>query len=201
MPNVPPPSPQQVPHQQGAPLPPAGADPEATSLLSYGAQPGPGTYGALPPENPSYGGQPPYPAPDSSRPPRRRTASSSPVGPVRELVRATPQTGAPLPPAADDAEATTLIPPFDARSGGPAARCRPGGRPPETPDESTTMLRAVKPGQGRPQGPAQPMPQSQPMPGAPAAGDSEATQLIPGGRRGADPASRRAVRHPPRCSR
>ncbi|MFH8630230.1 hypothetical protein ACH4CC_10190 [Streptomyces lydicus] len=187
VPNVPPPSPQQVPHQQaphqqGAPLPPAGADPEATSLLSYGAQPGPGTYGALPPENPSYGGQPPYPG--AGQPPPAPQAygqqQQPPSGPSGELVRATPQTGAPLPPAADDAEATTLIPPFDARSGGPGGALPPeaAGRP-ETPDESTTMLRAVKPGQGRPQGPAQPMPQSQPMPGAPAAGDSEATQLIP----------------------
>lgn len=104
-----------------------------------------------------------------------------PQGPSGELVRATPQTGAPLPPAANDAEATALIPPFGTQPGGPGAAPLPpeAGARPETPDESTTMLRAIKPNGVRPQGQAQPMPQSQPMPGAQGAGDAEATQLIP----------------------
>lgn len=165
---VPPSMPQQTPPQQGA----AG--------------------GALPPEGPTFGGQP-FAAPGQQPPvqsygqqggqppmqPYGQQGEQPQSGQSGELVRATPQTGAPLPPAAGDAEATALIPPFNASSGGPGAAPLPpetAGRP-ETLDESTTMLRAVKPGQGRPQGHAQPMPQGQPMPGA--AGDAEATQLIP----------------------
>ncbi|MFF8784278.1 hypothetical protein [Streptomyces sp. NPDC015125] len=142
-------------------------------------------------------GQPPVPPPPPSMPQQapqqpqqpQQQYGQPPQGPSGELVRATPQAGAPLPPAASDAEATALISPFDKQSGGPGAAPLPpeAGARPETPDESTTMLRAIKPNQARPQGQGQPMPQSQPMPGAQGAGDSEATQLIPPVGAGAPP--------------
>lgn len=180
------------PAGQGFPAPPPQGQPPVSPSMPQQAPPQQGAAGgALPPEGPAYGGQP-YAAPgqqlpvqpydqQGGQPPMQsyyQQGGQPPSGPAGELVRATPQTGAPLPPAAGDAEATSLIPPFNAPSGGPGTAPLPpetAGRP-ETPDESTTMLRAVKPGQGRPQGHAQPMPQSQPMPGA--AGDAEATQLI-----------------------
>ncbi|SEB70746.1 hypothetical protein SAMN05428945_0929 [Streptomyces sp. 2224.1] len=145
----------------------------------------------VPPLPPSMPQQAPQPQqqnqpPQQAQPPQQtqQQYGQPPQGPSGELVRATPQTGAPLPPAASDAEATALIPPFheqsgfDQQPGGPGAAPLPpeAGTRPETPDESTTMLRAIKPNQARPQ--AQPMPQSQPMPGAQGAGDAEATQLI-----------------------
>ncbi|MFF9782646.1 hypothetical protein [Streptomyces nigrescens] len=188
---MPPSMPQQAPQQPAAPQPQTGFDAEATALMPHGAQPGQGAPGVLPPEGQqSYGQQPPQqpygqsaPQPQQTQPPQQaqqpqQPYGQQPQGPSGELVRATPQTGAPLPPASGDAEATALIPPFDARSGGPGAAPLPpeAASRPETPDESTTMLRAIKPTQGGPQG--RPMPQSQPMPGAPGAGDAEATQLI-----------------------
>ncbi|UKY55356.1 hypothetical protein KI385_27520 [Streptomyces inhibens] len=185
VPPVPPSMPQQAPQHGAAPLPPAGSEAEATALIPYGAQPGQGAPGALPPEGQSYGAgaqQPHQPYGQQAQPPQHQQQpqqyGQQPQGPSGELVRATPQTAAPLPPAAGDAEATTLIPPFDAQPGGPGAAPLPpeAAARPETPDESTTMLRAIKPGQANPQGQA--MPQSGPMPGAHAAGDSEATQLI-----------------------
>ncbi|MEU6327214.1 hypothetical protein ABZ851_08005 [Streptomyces sp. NPDC047049] len=144
----------------------------------------------LPPSMPQQAPQPPQQSqqPQQAQQPQQtqQQYGQPPQGPSGELVRATPQTGAPLPPAASDAEATALIPPFheqsgfDQQPGGPGAAPLPpeAGTRPETPDESTTMLRAIKPNQARPQGQAQPMPQSQPMPGAQGAGDAEATQLI-----------------------
>ncbi|MEU5012942.1 hypothetical protein AB0G35_22090 [Streptomyces sp. NPDC021749] len=152
VPPVPPSAPQQAPGQQAAPQPAA---------QPFGQQPAPQPWG----QPQAQPGQPP--------------ASSG------ELVRSAPQAGAPLPPASGDAEATTVIPPYDARSSGPGGAGGAAPLPPEamsrpeSPDESTTMLRAVKPGQGGPQGHAQPMPQAQPMPGAGGGSDSEATQLIP----------------------
>ncbi|WP_432141432.1 hypothetical protein [Streptomyces sp. bgisy084] len=184
-PAMPPSAPQQAPQQPAAPQPQPGFDAEATALLPPGAQPGQGAPGALPPEGPqSYGGQiPQHQYGQQAQPPQQaqqpqQQYGQQPLGPSGELVRATPQTGAPLPPAAGDAEATALIPPVGAPAGGPGSAPLPpeaAGRP-ETPDESTTMLRAIKPNQGGPQG--RPMPQSQPMPGAQGAGDAEATQLI-----------------------
>ncbi|WP_438270685.1 hypothetical protein [Streptomyces platensis] len=183
-PAMPPSAPQQAPQQQPQPQP--GFDAEATALLPPGAQPGQGAPGALPPEGPqSYGQQIPQQQygqqaqqPYGQQPPQAQQPQQhygqQPLGPSGELVRATQQTGAPLPPASGDAEATALIPPVGAPGSAPLppeAASRP-----ETPDESTTMLRAIKPNQGGPQG--RPMPQSQPMPGAQGAGDAEATQLI-----------------------
>ncbi|MGA5566248.1 hypothetical protein ACPCUV_34470 [Streptomyces platensis] len=182
-PAVPPSAPQQAP-QPPAPQqqPQPGFDAEATALLPPGAQPGQGAPGALPPEGPqSYGRQIPQQQYGQQAPPQPQQAQQpqqqygqQPLGPSGELVRATPQTGAPLPPAAGDAEATALIPPVGAPAGGPGSAPLPpeATSRPETPDESTTMLRAIKPNQGRP------MPQSQPMPGAQGTGDAEATQLI-----------------------
>ncbi|MER6051733.1 hypothetical protein ABT168_30565, partial [Streptomyces sp. NPDC001793] len=110
--------------------------------------------GALPPQNAPYVGRLPHPS--------------------GEIVRATRQAGAPLPPAAGDAEATTLLPPVP---GGPAAApLPPQAAAPEPRDAATQMLRAIKPDQAPPA--ARPMPQSQPMPGADPEG-SEPTQLIP----------------------
>ncbi|WP_407287629.1 hypothetical protein [Streptomyces sp. BP-8] len=148
---------------QGFPAPPQGQP--SMPPVPPPAQQAPGQHAAPPPYG-QQGGQAPQLQPPYQPQP----------GPTGELVRATPQQAAPLPPAAGDAEATTLIPPFGAQPGGPGAAPLPpeAASRPETPDESTTMLRAIKPPQGGPQG--RPMPQSQPMPGA--GGDSEATQLI-----------------------
>ncbi|MER0482090.1 hypothetical protein ABR737_27770 [Streptomyces sp. Edi2] len=168
--------PQQTQGGQGFPAPPQGQPPVPP----------------LPPSMPQQAPQPPQQAQQpqqTQQQPQQQYGQppQPPQGPSGELVRATPQTGAPLPPAAGDAEATALIPPFgtqpgfDGQPGGPGAAPLPpeAGARPETPDESTTMLRAIKPNGVRPQGQAQPMPQSQPMPGAQGAGDAEATQLIP----------------------
>ncbi|MFF3541213.1 hypothetical protein ACFYXD_05070 [Streptomyces platensis] len=177
-PAMPPSPPQQAPQQPAAPQPQPGFDAEATALLPPGAQPGQGAPGALPPEGPpSYGQQIPQ-QPYGQQPQQQQHYGQQPLGPSGELVRATPQTGAPLPPASGDAEATALIPPVGAAPSGPGSAPLPpeAVSRPETPDESTTMLRAIKPNQGGPQG--RPMPQSQPMPGAQGTGDAEATQLI-----------------------
>ncbi|MCK7622898.1 hypothetical protein MUU72_07270 [Streptomyces sp. RS10V-4] len=163
-PPMPPQAPQQQQHQQphhqqpgpapqpGAQLPPAANDSEATTVLPLGAQPRPG----------HAPGAPGTPAPQHA------PYGAPPAAPSGELVRATPQTGAPLPPAAGDGDATTLLPPV----GGGAP-----GAAPEPRDQATQMLRAVKPHQGAPQ--------AAPMPGA--TDGSEATQLIPpvGGATGA----------------
>ncbi|GAO05825.1 hypothetical protein [Streptomyces lydicamycinicus] len=184
-PAMPPSAPQQAPQQPAAPQPQPGFDAEATALLPPGAQPGQAAPGALPSEGPqSYGQQiPQQPYGRQTQPPQQaqqpqQPYGQQPQGQSGELVRATPQTGAPLPPASGDAEATALIPPVGAPAGGPGSAPLPpeAASRPETPDESTTMLRAIKPNQGGPQG--RPMPQSQPMPGAQGAGDAEATQLI-----------------------
>ncbi|WUF66600.1 hypothetical protein OG530_24465 [Streptomyces decoyicus] len=183
-----PPLPPSMPQQAGGPLPPADSAAEATALMPHGvpngAQHGQGAPGALPPEGQYGSGQQPPQQPyglQDQQP--QQQYGQQPQGPSGELVRATPQTGAPLPPAAGDAEATALIPPVGAQPGGPGAAPLPpeASTRPETRDESTTMLRAIKPNGQRPQGQGQgqPMPQSQPMPGAPGAGDAEATQLIP----------------------
>ncbi|MGW8969863.1 hypothetical protein [Streptomyces platensis] len=182
----PPAMPPSAPQQQPQP----GFDAEATALLPPGAQPGQGAPGALPPEGPQSYGQPipqqpygqqaqqPYGQQPQQAQQPQQPYGQQPLGPSGELVRATPQTGAPLPPASGDAEATALMSPVGAPPGGPGSAPLPpeAASRPETPDESTTMLRAIKPNQGGPQG--RPMPQSQPMPGAQGAGDAEATQLI-----------------------
>ncbi|MFD3421765.1 hypothetical protein [Streptomyces decoyicus] len=183
-PSMPQQAPQQAPQQPGGPLPPADSAAEATALMPHGvpngAQHGQGAPGALPPEGPyGSGQQPPQQQYGQQAQQPQQQYGQQPQGPSGELVRATPQTGAPLPPAAGDAEATALIPPVGAQPGGPGAAPLPpeASTRPETRDESTTMLRAIKPNQQRPQGQGgQPMPQ--PMPGAPGAGDAEATQLI-----------------------
>ncbi|MYT33211.1 hypothetical protein [Streptomyces sp. MspMP-M5] len=149
MPAAAPPMPPQAPPQP-APAPQAGP-PAAGPLPPAAGRPGPG---ALPPQNAPYAGQ-----------------QQPPSG---EIVRATRQAGAPLPPAAGDAEATTVLPPI---AGGPgSAPLPPQGAAPEPRDAATQMLRAIKPHQAPPA--AQPMPQSPPMPGAGTEG-SEPTQLIP----------------------
>ncbi|BDH15584.1 hypothetical protein [Streptomyces hygroscopicus] len=197
-PQGPPPAPPlqpSMPQQAGGPLPPADSAAEATALMPHGvpngAQQGQGAPGALPPEGQYGSGQQPQQPQQPQQQPYGQQAQQQPQqqygqqpqGPSGELVRATPQTGAPLPPAAGDAEATALIPPVGTQPGGPGAAPLPpeASARPETRDESTTMLRAIKPNGQRPQGQGQgqPMPQSQPMPGAPGAGDAEATQLIP----------------------
>ncbi|KUL35538.1 hypothetical protein ADL22_27225 [Streptomyces sp. NRRL F-4489] len=174
MPAAPPPMPPQAPQQPGhAPqqpqpggqLPPAAHDPEATTVLPYGAQPqpggpgqAPGAPGALPPQNAPYGTPPPAPS--------------------GELVRATRQTGAPLPPAAGPGDdATTVLPPVSGGAPGAAPLPPQAAATPEPRDQATQTLRAVSP-HGGPPGAGQGAPRSAPMPGA-AAHDSEATQLIP----------------------
>ncbi|MFG3115357.1 hypothetical protein ACGF4C_13215 [Streptomyces sp. NPDC048197] len=168
---------QGFPSAQGQPpvppmppsMPPQAPAPQLPPQQAPGQPPAPQPYDQQP-----YGQQPPQQGQPQEQPGQLPMSSG-------ELVRATRQAGAPLPPATGDAEATTVIPPFDARSGGPggAAPLPPeAASRPESPDESTTMLRAVKPGQGRPQGQGQPMPGAA-MPGAGGGSDSEATQLIP----------------------
>lgn len=185
-PAAPPAMPQQPAPRHGAPLPPAG--PEGQSTPSYGGQSAPG---ALPPagQQPYDAGQQPpqqgYGQPPQAQQPQQaqpqQPYGQQPQGPSGALVKATPQTGAPLPPAASgDAEATALIPPMGGQPGGAAPLPPEAHSRPETPDESTTMLRAIKPKQGGPQG-------AQPMPGAQSAGDAEATQLIPPVGAGAPP--------------
>ncbi|MGW7575195.1 hypothetical protein [Streptomyces sp. NPDC054765] len=185
VPPLPPSMPPQAPQQPGAPLPPAGSAvsaAEETALMPHAVPPGQGAPGVLSPEGGQYG---------TGQQSPQQPYGQQPQGPSGELVRATPQTGAPLPPAANDAEATALISPFDAQPGGPGAAPLPpeASARPETPDESTTMLRAIKPNQNRPQGQGHDQGQgrSQPMPGAQGAGDAEATQLIPPVGAGAPP--------------
>ncbi|WP_438486420.1 hypothetical protein [Streptomyces sp. S186] len=172
-PQQPAPAPQAGPPAAG-PLPPPAGGPEATTVLPLAGrsaqQPAPAGQpgaGALPPQNAPYAGQQPPPS--------------------GEIVRATRQAGAPLPPAAGDAEATTVLPPVagHAPPGAPgAAPLPPQAAAPEHGDTATQTLRAIKPHQAPPAG--QPMPPSQPMPGAGTEG-SEPTQLIPpvGGAAGA----------------
>ncbi|MEU5213509.1 hypothetical protein [Streptomyces sp. NPDC020742] len=189
--------PSQPPGGLGYPQQPQGQPPvpPLPPSVPQQAPQQPGPAGALPPESPSYGGQ------QLAAQPYGQAPHTQP-GQAGELVRATPQTGAPLPPPAGDAEATTVIPPYQGAPGGPGAAGdaeattvippyqEPAGGTggalppeaatrPETPDESTTMLRAIKPGQAGPRGGAQPMPASQPMPGAGGGSDAEATQMIP----------------------
>ncbi|MGW1836784.1 hypothetical protein [Streptomyces sp. NPDC002067] len=135
-----PPMPPTAPQQAPGPQPPAVSDAEETALIPpFGS-------GALPPEG----------------------AAPSPQTPSGQLVKATPQQAAPLPPASGDADATALLPPVGA---GPAPGAAPlppetAGRP-ETPGESTQMLRSLRPPRNRAAAP----------PAAP--GDSEATQYLP----------------------
>ncbi|MEV0370020.1 hypothetical protein AB0I10_09370 [Streptomyces sp. NPDC050636] len=173
MPPMPPSAPPAMPQQQASPEPPPAA-----------AVPS----GALPPEGPSYGGQQRYDQQVQAQPqaydqqaqpqpygqyPQQQPHAQQPQPPSGQLVPATPQVGAPLPPAAGDAEQTALLSPMSARQGVPGA----APLPPETAGESTQLLRRVKPAQGGAPGQGRPMPQAQPMPAAGA--DSEATQLIP----------------------
>ncbi|GAA2663870.1 hypothetical protein [Streptomyces lunalinharesii] len=154
MPAAPPAMPPQAPPPgppAAGPLPPVAADSGAATGLPFGGQPG------------QHG----QPAP-GALPPQQAPYAEQPTGPSGELVRATPQTGAPLPPIANASEATTVLPPVAA---------------PPVGDAATQMLRPIRaheapPRQGRP------LPQSQPMPGT---SGSEATQLIPpvGGATGA----------------
>ncbi|MFK0292954.1 hypothetical protein ACIQU6_21110 [Streptomyces sp. NPDC090442] len=194
-----------APHGPGQPgAAPGGPQPHGQTP-SYGyppapqapAAPHPPQYG-FPPPSPGPSPTPPMPAAPPPMPPQAGPPAAGPMppnasaaeatailsfggqggqqtGPSGALVRATPQAGAPLPPAAGD-DATTLLPPV---AGGPGA---PGGAPlpPESAaaqhrDAATQMLRPIKAHQGPPRS-AQPMPQSQPMPGA---GMDQATQLIP----------------------
>ncbi|MEU4848777.1 hypothetical protein [Streptomyces gilvosporeus] len=166
VPPVPPQQPQQPqqPYGQQAPYGQQPQTPQSPQQPVSQPQPEPQPY------DPQQ--QVPRPEPYRQQPPQPQPERAG------ELVRATPQTGAPLPPTTGDA-ATALIRQIPDGSG--AALPPEGGGRPETPGESTTMLRVIKPSQGPGQGgPAQPMPQpqSQPMPGAAPAGDSEATQLI-----------------------
>ncbi|ANZ16819.1 hypothetical protein SNOUR_17600 [Streptomyces noursei ATCC 11455] len=150
MPGAPPALPPQAGPPAAGPLPPHAAGADATTILSLGGQSGRQSVpGALPPQNAPYAGRQPAPA--------------------GELVRATPQAGAPLPPAAGDAEATTLLPPV---AGGPGAAPLPpeASAAAEPRDAATQMLRAIKPTDAPPRG-------GQPLPGS--ADGSEATQLIP----------------------
>ncbi|MFE3647675.1 hypothetical protein ACFXO2_07495 [Streptomyces sp. NPDC059152] len=155
-PRQPSPAPQAGPPAAG-PLPPSTTDSEATAAIPFGGRPDQPAPGALPPQHTPYAGQPP--------------AASG------ELVRATPQAGAPLPPVAGEADATTLLPPIAGGAGVPGAAPLPpeATAAPPVGDAATQMLRPIKAHQGPPQ-PGRPMPQSQPMPGT---NGSEATQLIP----------------------
>ncbi|MEU9112573.1 hypothetical protein AB0D04_12425 [Streptomyces sp. NPDC048483] len=191
VPPMPPSMPQQqapAPQPQNAALPPEGrsygepygaAQPPAYGQPQAPQQPQPDPYGQQAPqsqplpEHEPYASQPqaPHPEPYRQQPPQPQPERSG------ELVRATPQAGAPLPPTSGDADATALISPIADRSAAPLPTETAGQ--PESPGESTTMLRVIKP-KGQAQGNhAQPMPQPQPMPGAAPGSDSEATQLIP----------------------
>ncbi|MFE3550125.1 hypothetical protein ACFXN2_15765 [Streptomyces kronopolitis] len=178
VPPVPPAMPQQPAPPQAAPQPPAGPQGQAAT---YGGQ---GAPGALPPEGRAHdaGQQPPqqaYGQQPPPAPPQQPWGQQQPQEPTGALVKADPQTGAPLPPVSGDAEATALIPPIGGQPGG-AAPLPPEARP-ESPDESTTMLRAIKPQHGGHRAAAQP------MPGTQGAGDGDATQLIPPVGAGAPP--------------
>ncbi|WP_405743872.1 hypothetical protein OG422_19270 [Streptomyces sp. NBC_01525] len=138
-----PPMPPTAPRHGAGQLPPAVSDAEETALIPPFGMPG-----ALPPEG--------------------AVAAPGRQGLTGQLVKATPQPAAPLPPVAGDADSTTLLPPVGAQPTPGAAPLPPetAGRP-ETPGESTQMLRSIKPPRNRAAAP----------PAAP--GDSEATQLIP----------------------
>ncbi|TJZ53128.1 hypothetical protein FCH28_17405 [Streptomyces piniterrae] len=186
---------QQAPDPMAQPLPPQGQPamppmppaapaampPQPTSLEKPAAA---APSGALPPEGRPYGGQPQQPytqqaqqpqSYDQPAPPQPQQYGQQPQAPSGQLVPATPQAGAPLPPAAGDADKTALIRPIGAQ-GTPGAAPLPPEKP-ETPGESTQLLRRVQPAQGGAPGQGRPLPQAQPMPAAGA--DSEATQLIP----------------------
>ncbi|WP_229852987.1 hypothetical protein [Streptomyces albospinus] len=194
MPSAPPqqasgqPAPEPAAAQQaGAPLPPAAADAEATALISFGAQapqPAPADQSAPGAHAAPSGGLPPESGPHAA------AQQPDPYGPQApgpypaasgEVVRATRQAGAPLPPAAN--EATTFLTPV---AGRPAGAPGAAPLPPEAAGESTQLLRPVRQNQGPAQG--QPLPQSAPMPGAVPTDGSEATQLIPPVGGGATPA-------------
>ncbi|MFH8346704.1 hypothetical protein [Streptomyces sp. NPDC018045] len=165
---------------------------EATALISpfdpqsAGFEPQPGGFA------PRSGG-PAAPPPAGGRPEGGQPGSlpGAQQAPHGQLVPATPQAGAPMPPAAGDPESTALLRPVGGRrgrTGGGTQGGQPGPMPgaaplppeaggpagarPESPGESTRTLRAVKPNGPRPGagGPGQSA-----QPGA----DSEATQLIP----------------------
>ncbi|MFJ9415690.1 hypothetical protein ACIRPT_16165 [Streptomyces sp. NPDC101227] len=160
-----PPAPQPYGHQAQAPQPdPYGQQPHAQQ---------PGAAQPQPEHQPYQAQQPPHPEPYRQQPPQPQPERTG------ELVRATPQAGAPLPPTTGDAEATALLSLTAGQpgAGGGAPLPPAAGGAPESPGESTTMLRVIKPS-GAQGGQGQPMPQSQPMPGAAPSGDSEATQLI-----------------------
>ncbi|MFG2226909.1 hypothetical protein [Streptomyces sp. NPDC048644] len=195
----------QIPPQPAAPMPPAAGDAEATALIPpFGTQgmpaqggPGAAPSGALPPEGQSLGGQqsfggqqgygqqPPQPygqqpyAPQQpyGQPQQLQQPHAAQQPPSGQLEKAAPQPAAPMPPATGDADATALIPPVGAHGGPPGAAPLPpeNSARPETPGESTQMLRSVKPPKNRVTGHGQQPPQ--PPAGAP--DGSEATQLIP----------------------
>ncbi|MFH8568802.1 hypothetical protein [Streptomyces sp. NPDC017993] len=183
---------------QGGALPPEG------SAYGDGQQQGYGGHAPQQPQQQAYDQQPPQqygqqqsPQPQQPQQPQQyggpqqqeqygaqqpsQQQHQQPQATSGQLVPASPQAAAPLPPAAGDAEATALIPPVGAQQGGPGVAPLPpeAASRPETPGESTQMLRRVKPQDGGAARQSQPLPQqSQPMPGAGPA-DSDATQLIP----------------------
>ncbi|MFF3275648.1 hypothetical protein ACFYWU_32635 [Streptomyces chrestomyceticus] len=180
--------PQGQPPQNSGQQPVQGPAPdmEATALIP--------PISAMSPFDPQAGGQPGQP---------NRPGQPGQSGQSGQLVPATPQAGAPMPPAAGDPESTALLRPIGAQrtqqaqqtqqgpTGGgtqggqpgpmpgaapmpPAAGGPAGGRP-ETPGESTRTLRAIKPNGPRPDA----APSAQPAQSAPPGADSEATQFIP----------------------
>ncbi|UQA93552.1 hypothetical protein [Streptomyces halobius] len=190
-PPMPPMPPAAMPQQQASPalpsttpapsgaLPPEGqsygggqqnfGQPQQQPQSHNSAQQQPQPY-AQQPQQQSYTQQP-----QQAHPPQATGAQQPPSAqqpPTGHLIPATPQAAAPLPPEGD-AEKTALISPMGAQQSAPGAAPLPpeAAARPETPGESTQLLRRIKPPQG------QPLPQAQPMP-APGP-DSEATQLIP----------------------
>ncbi|MGW2653412.1 hypothetical protein ACWC1D_07090 [Streptomyces sp. NPDC001478] len=158
----------------GPRTPPQGGPAQGAPQGAYG-QPQPPQYGQQPPQHGTYGqGQPsPYgqtlPAPQHHQQPGSPQHHQQQPGSPQHQQPAPhqqPQSYAqPLPPeagAGGDAEATQYIAPIPAGPG-------PGGLPPESPSESTTMLGRVRPQDRRPAAHQAP----------PGGQDADATQYIP----------------------
>ncbi|MEU0807205.1 hypothetical protein [Streptomyces sp. NPDC005970] len=182
---------------QGAP-PPAQGQPYAQHQQGWPAPGQPQPQGQHPQ-------QPPQP-PGGALPPDRQAQPFAGAADATQMLP--PQSGFGGPPAADS-DATQYIPPVSGQMPGamplppegaapaPAAapaQAAPGQAPagaplppenrpahPESDNESTTLLRAVRPGRARHGAPqAAPGQQPQPAPGQPAPAAAEETQVLPG---------------------
>ncbi|MER7789990.1 hypothetical protein [Streptomyces sp. NPDC097640] len=190
---------------QGAP-PPAQGQPYAQHQQGWHAPGRPqGQHPQQPAQHPQQPMQPPQPQ-GGALPPDRQAQPFAGAADATQMLP--PQSGFGGPPAADS-DATQYIPPVSGQMPGamplppegaapapaaPPAQAAPGQAPagaplppenrpahPESDNESTTLLRAVRPGRARHGAPqAAPGQQPQPAPGQPAPGAAEETQVLPG---------------------